>query len=692
MTRPGRRLAWSLFAATLVLLAAQSYLVIASRTPLRSDNADLNTFPIITVGTGLGALIGALVASRHPGNRVGWLFCVGQLGTALGLAADAFGTAVQFHGQPAPAWTLEPSVVLSYSMGAVWALTVVSATFLVVPDGRLPSRRWRPVAWALPVPFAISTIVLVTYASMHHLQMHQDESKVPSGYVILLAASWVLLALTFVATTTSLLLRLRRTDGVLRQQLRWLAAAATALLIGTLLEISKPIPGNQSWAWLLDVPLHVAYVSVPVAAGVAVLRYRLYDIDVVISRAALLALLLTFVTTGYVVAVVSIGGLLGHRVGESFTASLLVTSVVALAFQPLRLWAGRLADRAAYGRRAAPYVALAELSRRLGESPDPAALLPAVADAAAHAVAASRATAVLHVDAGPNRIATWPSAGQPQGGPTSSFQVPVTDREEPLGTITVEMPAGRALRGRDSTLLLDLANQSAVAFRNARLAAELAGRVEQLRLGTVELAESRRRLITAADAERRRLERAIARDVVPHLEPLPGALARLARDWHKEDGVRLEPLVAASAAALEALREITRGVFPAQLVRGGLGPALSSYLGRSGSRGQLSVDASADRRFEARVEAAAYFCVAEAGRSLQSPIEVDLAAPDGTLILQVRGRAERALAMSQIRDRVEAADGTVCHEMSGDRTAIDVRLPAAAPVRSPAIPVSAGSS
>jgi signal transduction histidine kinase len=690
MTRLGR-LAWSIFAATLVLLATQTYFVVASHTPLRSDDLGLNSFPIITVGTALGALIGAVLASRHPGNRVGWLFCVGQLGTAVGLVADAFGTAVQLHGQAAPDWMLEPSVVLSYSMGAVWALTVVSAIFLIVPDGRLPSRRWRPVAWALPVPLAASSIDLVIFAATHHLEVNQDESKVAWYFVLPLAASWVVLALTLAATTTSLVLRLRRSQGVLRQQLRWIATAATALLIGTVMAISSPAAGDRSWAWMLYLPLYLAYVSFPVAAGIAVLRYRLYDIDVVISRAALLALLLVFVTSGYVVAVVTIGGLLGNHVSESFSASLLVTAVVALAFQPLRLWAVRLADRAAYGRRAAPYEALAELSRRLGESPDPATLLPSVADAAAHAVGATRATAVLHIDSGPDRTATWP-AGTGGPAPVPAVEVPVVDQEEQLGTIAVEMPAGRALRGSDTTLLLDLANQSAIAFRNARLAAELAGRVEQLRLGTVELAESRRRLITAGDAERRRLERAIARDVVPHLEPLPGALDRLARDWHADDGVRLEPLVAGSAAALEALREITRGVFPAQLVRAGLGSALASHLGRAESGGHLAVDASADRRFDPRVEAAAYFCVAEAAASLRPPIEVDVAAPDGTLVLQVRGRQLGALAMSQIRDRVEAAGGTVRQETRGDRTLIDVRLPVTAPSGASAISVAAASS
>jgi GAF domain-containing protein len=682
MTRPAR-LAWSLFATTLVVLGGQTYFVLASGTPLATVSTGLNTFPIITLGTALGALLGAVVASRDPSNRVGWLFCAGQLGTAVGLLADGFGTAVAFHGQPSPAWLLEPSVVLSYCLGGVWAIALVSAIFLLVPDGRLPSRRWRPVAWALPVPVVLSSVTLISYAATHTLHVDQDEGGIAWYYLLPLQVTWAVLALTLAATATSLVLRLRRSHGVLRQQLRWLAAAAAVLFIGTLLAFTSDVGGDGAWGWLSFVPLYVGYVGVPAAAGIAVLRYRLYDIDVVISRAALLALLLVFVTAGYVIAVVTIGGLLGPRVSDSFAASLLVTAVVALAFQPLRLWAVRLADRLAYGKRAAPYEALAELSRLLGESPDPATLLPTVAGAAAHAVGATRATVVLHVDTGPDRSATFPAVAGREAGQASLIEVPVTDRDDRLGTIAVEMPGGRALRAHETSLLLDLANQSAIAFRNARLSAELAGRVEQLRQGTVELAESRRRLITAGDAERRRLERSIAREVVPHLEPLPGALDRLAHDWHAGDGVGLEPLVAGSAAALEALREITRGVFPAQLVRGGLGAALASYLGRAGGSGHLTIDPSAaQRRFDPRVEAAAYFCVAEAAPSLQPPIEVDLSAPGDQLLLSVRGCLAGALAMSQIRDRVEAAGGTVGQQVQGDRTVLDVRLPATAPAAS----------
>jgi hypothetical protein len=340
----------------------------------------------------------------------------------------------------------------------------------------------------------------------------------------------------------------------------------------------------------------------------------------------------------------------------------------------LRSRAVRLADRLAYGPRAVPYEALAEFSRRLGDSPDPTTLLPAVAETAASAVHARRVTVTLLVAGGSVRVATWPAV--PTAGVTEvAAGIPVGDHEV-LGHLEVEMAAGRSLREDDLTLLKDIADQAAIAFRNASLTAELSAGVEQLRLRTGELAESRRRLITAGDAERRRLERAIARDVVPHLEPLPGALDQLAR---ARDGAvgPLEDLVAASTAALEALREITRGVFPAQLERGGLGPALRSYLGRAESKGHLALhESAADRRFDPRVEAAAYFCVAEAAQSLETPLEVDVAAPEGQLELHIRGRSRGMFALDHIRDRVEAAGGTVRHEVLDDSTVLDVRLPA----------------
>jgi signal transduction histidine kinase len=253
--------------------------------------------------------------------------------------------------------------------------------------------------------------------------------------------------------------------------------------------------------------------------------------------------------------------------------------------------------------------------------------------------------------------------------------VAVADRGEQLGTVTVGMPAGRDVRPADRRLLQDLVDQAAIAFRNARLSAELAGQVDQLTQRTQDLAESRRRLITAADGERRRLEQSIARDVVPYLQPLPARLDALARREDPIGPAELEPLLASATAALEALREITRGVFPAQLARSGLEPALSSLLARSGA-GRLVVDPTATgERPDPRVEAAAYFCVVEVARHLDPPIGVTLAAPDGRLRLVITGSAGPDVSVAAMRDRVEAAGGTVTGSRAGDETVVEVDLP-----------------
>ena len=218
----------------------------------------------------------------------------------------------------------------------------------------------------------------------------------------------------------------------------------------------------------------------------------------------------------------------------------------------------------------------------------------------------------------------------------------MADGAERLGRVEVTMPPGHALRPHQQRLLRDLAEQTALAFRNARLTAELSGDVDRLARRTRDLAESRRRLISAGDAERSRLERAISRQVTPHLAPLPDQLRTLAVDAHGAAPVgdpaaqiiSLAGLVVSLNTALEALREITRGVYPAQLQRSGLPAALASLVGRAGGEGRLVVDASAvARRFHPRVEAAAYFCAAEATRDLDEPV---------VLRLSVRGRAPGA--------------------------------------------------
>ena len=663
------RLAWALAALCGVAAVADTVITLES-SPFFSEQAVAqHGWPFVTAAVFLCAMTGALIVSRYPRHPVGWLLTATGAVGAVSLVAEAWSLWILHADGPGSQHFGHVVGWFSALIGAPLAIALLSFIFLTAPDGHLLSRRWRWVGVVIVVGIAFySAAVLATPPGKVVVNEVQDFGLVPR---LLTTIGILTLLVGLIAATAALVRRLRRSTGVLHQQLRWITAAAATIPFGLVwLLVVQSIRGAGEQQWLDSVPLFLSYLLFPVGVTIAVLRHRLYDIDIIINRAVLLAVATAFVAVGYVTLVVLVGGNAG-----GFWPSLLGTAVVALAFQPLRSRAVRLADRFAYGPRAVPYEALAEFSRRLGDSPDPASLLPAVADTVAQAVHARRVIVTLLVPGAPDRFATWPAEPAPAGGDVG-VGIPVVDREEVLGHLEVEMADGRSLRERDLRLLHDIADQAALAFRNARLTAELTAGVEQLRLRTGELAESRRRLITAGDAERLRLERAIARDVVPHLEQLPSALDLLARTY-EGDPRPLEPLVAASSAALESLREITRGVFPAQLVRGGLGPALRSYLGRAESKGHLELhESAADRRFDPRVEAAAYFCVAEAAQSLETPLEVDVAAPDGQLELHLRGRSRGVLALAHIRDRVEAAGGTVLHEELGDGTVLDVRLPA----------------
>jgi len=224
-----------------------------------------------------------------------------------------------------------------------------------------------------------------------------------------------------------------------------------------------------------------------------------------------------------------------------------------------------------------------------------------------------------------------------------------------------------------------------MAFRNAQLTAELSAEVKQLSLHTHELDQSRARLINAADAERSRVERAIARQVIRHLAPLPDRLRQLSQSDPDGpdvlDTTQLEPLLTGMNTAMQSLREITRGVYPAQLARSGLPTALNSLLSRPGLGGvqRLTVeDTAVGLRFDPRVEAAAYFCVAEAARAFEYPIAVVLSVHGDQLHLSVSGRDHGGgLSLSHMRDRIEASGGSVSTTGRDGNILVEARAPAA---------------
>jgi hypothetical protein len=314
---------------------------------------------------------------------------------------------------------------------------------------------------------------------------------------------------------------------------------------------------------LRTLPLHLAVVAVPIAAGLAVLRYRLYDIDVVLNRAIVLTVLTAFVAAGYVVVVVAIGWLVGAQAQGRFWPSLLATATIALAFQPVRRRVLRFADRLVYGPRAAPYEALADFSAGLDRAPSPGELTWRLAHGVGLAVGAGQVVVELELPDLAEAGASWT---RDRPGRTSSgveTRVALRDRNDHVGWISVVTDS--PLTADRRRLVEHLAHQAAAALRNAHLEAELSARVAELSRQAEELQRARRDLLAARDGERARLAMALDRRVVSHLATLPADLARLSVLVEQAPGDTAQVLgrhLEEVGRALEELRELTRGLAP----------------------------------------------------------------------------------------------------------------------------------
>ena len=668
------RLAWLLVVLSAMCAVADT-VVVSSFQPLLSEaTIAVHGWPLVNLAALGSAVMGALVISRYPRNPIGWLLSVVGVTTSVSLLAESYSIWVVDEGGPGSGWAGEAAGVIAAMLGGPIALSGLAVMFLLAPDGHFLSRRWRHVG-ALAVLGLVLFIVGLANESPRDVAGRGRPENVDVVASAFVTVGVLAIAIALLGAVACMVIRLRRSDGEARQQLRWIVVAASAVGLGLVsLVVGQGITrGEQTWA--TAVPLQVSFFLLPVCLAVAVLRYRLYDVDLIINRAVIYGVSTLVVAAGYVLLVVGVGELLGSR-SHGFWPSVAATAVVAMAFQPLRRWVVRLADRLAYGARAAPYDALSDFSRRVGHSPAPGSLLPAVAEAAGQAVSAHEVRVMLDVEHGPLPTGVWIADGaSPLAVDIDALvMVPISDPAGRLGEMSVRLRPGRTVRPHEVRLLTDLAEQAALAFRNARLQAELAARVAMLDESTVQLAASRLRLIEAGDAERRRLEGAISREVTPLLSALAAALGPAPQGGRPAT----DTLVDRATEALDALRELTRGIFPTILTRAGLGPALSAYVARLGRSGVLDVDASVTgRRFPARTEAAAYFCCTQVV-SGAGDAHVSLAIVGAHLQVEATRAAAGAVDLAAVVDRVEALGGTL--ELADDAARPDavrllVRLP-----------------
>jgi signal transduction histidine kinase len=589
------------------------------------------------------AVVGAIVAGHRPANPIGWLFLAEGLGFAVGVATDTYATYATRAGAPAPpsvAWAVWLGAILG-ELGFLFALAI-----LLFPDGRLPSPRWRVVAWLIVAGEAL--VVLMAATSSAALRAQAAAVRVSPvrlipdsvAYPVVNVVQTAFLPLA-VAAAAGLAVRYRRATPDVRHQIKWVAYAS--LLTAIALLISGLVLGNPLGALLTVGPL------IPVAAGIAIFKYRLYDIDVVISKTIVYGSLAAFITLVYVLIVVGIGSL-GSGFGRAGSRpdlglSILATAVVAVAFQPVRERAQRLANRLVFGQRATPYEALSEFAGRMGGTYATEDALPRMAQVLAEGTGAARTVVWLKDGAELAVGACWPADAAPPGrvgfaggaAPTitgTNRVALVYHQGEALGALSVAKRPGENLTPVEDKLMSDLAAQAGLLLHNI-------GLTQQLRARLAELQASRLRIVAAADDQRRRIEHDIHDGAQQQLLAI-GATLALAETVAGQDEERERALVAQlkaeTSGALETLRELARGIYPPLLADQGLAAAVSAHASKA--PGQVEVDAVGVGRYPADLETAIYFCCVEALQNAArhapgSAIRVSLAEDEGQVVFSV---------------------------------------------------------
>jgi signal transduction histidine kinase len=549
-----------------------------------------------------------------------------------------------------------PESPLSWAGSAFWVLPFgLMGTHLLLrlPNGQLPSTRWRLLSRASTFAMAL-TIFGFLFDPETRGNPVANRQLAMSGLVGL-----ILLAVCILASVASLFLRRRWADAVERHQLRWIAAGGIVFFVGWLLSLVVSIvwhvPDRSTASTILGFATLTAYAAVPLGIGFAILKYRLFDIDVVIRKALIVGVLAVFFTAVYAAVVGGVGAGVGSR--STPALSFVAAALVAIGVQPVLARARRFADRVVYGERATPYEVLADFGKQLAGTYAADDVLPRIARILHDGVGASRARVLLRVGDAFREVAAWPSDADPDGA--DDLSVEVSDRGDVLGALAVTMPANDPIDEGKTKLVADLAAQAGLVLRNVRLLEELKA--------------SQRRIVSAQDHERRRLERDIHDGAQQQLVAL-AVKARLARSLVDRDGAKaremLDQIGVETRDALENLRDLARGIYPPLLADKGLVAALEAQARKA----MLPVTIAPDGvgRYAQEVEAAVYFSILEALQNVakyaNAPnVSIALEHDDGRLTFEVRddGRGFDAEAraygtgLQGIADRLTALDGSL---------------------------------
>jgi signal transduction histidine kinase len=703
----GRRLAWTTFGLALAtrLTTLVGYLTLKPNTSGDWGGASIiANLPFILMVLAFD-VIGLVITTRRPGNAIGWLVLLIGLSWSAGDLVIALGQYAFDRG-----WS-DADVLIALSQPTWLPPIGLTGTFLILlfPDGHLPSPRWRWFAWTIGVGMTLIGLAILLSPGTFKDSGYPTVSN-PLGieamrpFTGLLFAGLLILPIGMLGSMVALVRRYRRSTGAERQQMKWLAYAATVAaftyagaMVGTIVKGDGPDP-----AWLVVWQnLSLATLAlIPVAIGIAVLKYRLYDIDVVINKTIVFGALAAFIGAVYVTVVV----LLGAAIGATTTSpalSIAATAIVALLFEPVRVRVQRVANRFVYGDRATPYEVLSRFSDRIAGTYAPEDVMPRTARIIAEGTGAERDGVGLRVGDTLYQRGAWPAdhtaapvvmgGEQLPGFPETAATVPVRHGDELLGAVTITRPRGETLTPAEAALLDDLAGQAGLVLANVGLTAELQTRLDEIARRSQELRASRQRIVTTQDAERRRLERNIHDGAQQHLVALAVKL-RLVRGMLAKDPMRAATMLGELRTevdeAIETLSSLALGIYPPVLEERGIAAALESQV-RGGSM-PLVVESDGVDRQPIETEAAVYFCCLEAIQNASkyaraSRIHVRLGHVGANLTFEVRddgvgfdtAAARAGSGLQGMVDRLSALGGTVRIDSApGQGTVVTGSVPA----------------
>jgi signal transduction histidine kinase len=649
--------AWSLALLSFALVLAGAVLHLLNR-PVSTGSITgwWLTNAVAAIGFGLP---GALVAARRPRSPIGWVLLAVSLGHALTIAGREYAVHALVHGGPAAAWAVW---VGTWSWLDIGLLAIVFALF---PDGRLPSRRWIP----LPVVVVLAELLVAGGNAVYPGAMFSGppfqtlDNPVGWGWagrqldaVGYALPAWLLIGAAF-AAAASMLVRLRGGTAAVRRQVLLVAPPALAFAG----ELAYEVNGSDR---IGAIAAPVVVLCLASAIGAAILRYGLYDLDLVVSRTLVYALLTAILGGAYLGAVAGLEEVAGHQLLDSLAAA----AVVAVLFAPLRTRLQGAADRLLYGERRDPYAVIASLGESL--SVPAADVLPALAETVAHTLKLPFVGVELE------RGGAFEPAvelGLLRGEP---LVLPLSFQGATIGRLTLgRRTPNDPFTTPERRLFGDIARQVAVAAHAVRLNADLQ--------------RSREHLVTAREEERRRLRRDLHDGLGPTLAGIQlqvgSARTLLGRDPAEADRL-LARLVDETRHAIADVRNLVYDLRPPALDELGLVGALRQQASRFPGL-DIAVEAPDHvDELPAAVEVAAYRIATEAVTnaarhagarcctvriSLNGALELEVS-DDGT------GMGENwtpGVGVTSIRERAAELGGTCTVGSAGGGTVVRARLP-----------------